>query len=103
MCATILLMIRSFTDDATEDIWNGVNSKAARQIPKPLWSVIRRKLDQIDSVSKLDDLKVPPGNRLHALVGNRSGQHAIRVNDQYRIVFRFDGQDAYDVCCTDYH
>jgi proteic killer suppression protein len=96
-------MIRSFTDDTTEDIWNGVNSKAARRIPKMLWPVIQRKLDQIDSVGRLDDLKVPPGNRLHALGGDRSGQHAIRVNDQYRIVFRFEGQDTHDVCCTDYH
>lgn len=96
-------MIRSFTDDTTEDIWNGVNSKAARRIPKSLWPVIRRKVDQIDSVTKLDDLKVPPGNHLHALGRDRSGQHAIRVNDQYRIVFRFEGQDAHDVCCTDYH
>lgn len=96
-------MIRSFTDATTEDIWNGVNSKAARRIPQALWPVIRRKLDQIDSVSTLDALRVPPGNRLHALSGDRSGQYAIRVNDQYRIVFRFEGQDANDVCCTDYH
>ena len=96
-------MIRSFADDTTRDIWHGVNSKAARRIPKALWPVVRRKLDQIDSVSKLDDLRVPPGNQLHALGGDRSGYHAIRVNDQYRIVFRFEGQDAHDVCCTDYH
>lgn len=96
-------MIRSFADQATRDIWHGVNSKAARRIPKALWPVVRRKLDQIDSVTKLDDLRVPPGNRLHALEGDRAGYHAIRVNDQYRIVFRFEGQDAYDVCCTDYH
>ena len=96
-------MIRAFTDATTEDIWNGVNSKAAHRIPQALWPVIRRKLDQIDSVVDLDALRVPPGNRLHALTGDRSGQHAIRVNDQYRIVFRFEGQDAHDVCCTDYH
>jgi toxin HigB-1 len=96
-------MIRSFTDATTEDIWNGVNSKAARRIPQALWPVISRKLDQIDSVTNLDALRVPPGNRLHALSGDRSGQYAIRVNDQYRIVFRFEGQDAHDVCCTDYH
>lgn len=96
-------MIRSFADDTTRDIWHGVNSKAARRIPKALWPVVRRKLDQIDSVMKLDDLRVPPGNRLHALEGDRSGYHAIRVNDQSRIVFRFEGQDAHDVSCTDYH
>lgn len=96
-------MIRSFADDTTRDIWRGVNSKAARRIPKTLWPVVRRKLDQIDSVTKLDDLRVPPGNQLHALERDRVGYHAIRVNDQYRIVFRFEEQDAHDVCCTDYH
>jgi proteic killer suppression protein len=96
-------MIRSFLDATTEDIWNGVNSKAARRIPQILWPVVRRRLDQIDVVTNLDALRLPPGNRLHALSGDRAGQHAIRVNDQYRIVFRFDGQDAFDVGCTDYH
>ena len=96
-------MIRTLADDTTRDIWNGVNSKAARRIPRDLWSIVQRKLDQIDSVTKLDDLKVPPGNRLHALVGDLAGFHAIRVNDQYRIIFRFEGPDSYDVRCADYH
>lgn len=80
-----------------------VNSKAARRIPQILWPAVRRKLDQIDAVTSLDALRLPPGNRLHALSGDLAGQHAIRVNDQYRIVFRFDGQAAHDVGCTDYH
>ena len=96
-------MIRSLADDATRDIWNGVNSKAARRLPRALWAVIRRKLDQLDAVIQLDDLRVPPGNRLHALTGDLAGHHAIRVNDQYRIVFRFEGNDAHDVRRTDYH
>ena len=96
-------MIRTLADDTTRDIWNGVNSKAARRIPRDLWSIVQRKLDQIDSVTKLDDLKVPPGNRLHALVGDLAGFHAFRVNDQYRIIFRFEGPDSYDVRCADYH
>ncbi len=96
-------MIRTLADDSTRDIWNGVNSKAARRVPKALWSVVRRKLDQIDSVARLEDLRVPPGNGLHALKGDRAGHYAIRVNDQYRIVFRFEGQNAFDVRCTDYH
>lgn len=96
-------MIRTLADQTTEDIWDGVNSKAARRIPKALWPVVQRRLDQIDSVTKLDDLRVPPGNRLHALEGRLAGHHAIRVNDQYRIMFRFEGQDAFDVRCTDYH
>jgi proteic killer suppression protein len=96
-------MIRAFADDTTRDIWNGVNSKAARRIPIELWPTVRRKLDQIDAVSRLDELKVPPGNRLHTLIGHLAGYHAIRVNDQYRVVFRFEGHDAHDVRCTDYH
>ena len=99
----MLAVIRSLGDDATRDIWNGVNSKAARRIPQELWPAVRRKLDQIDAVMRLDDLRIPPGNRLHALVGDLAGHHAIRVNDQYRVVFRFDGTDAHDVRCADYH
>jgi len=96
-------MIRTLADDTTRDIWNGVNSKAARRIPRALWPIVHRKLDQVDAVRKLEDMKVPPGNRLHALMDDLAGYHAIRVNDQYRIIFRFDGHDAYDVRCTDYH
>jgi toxin HigB-1 len=96
-------VIRTLADDTTRDIWNGVNSKAARRIPRELWPIVRRKLDQIDAVTRLDDLKVPPGNRLHSLADDLRGFHAVRVNDQYRIVFRFEGADAFDVRCTDYH
>ena len=60
-------MIRSFADDATRDIWNGVNSREARRLPRQLWPVIRRKLDQLDVVTQLDDMRTPRGNRLHAL------------------------------------
>ena len=99
----MLAVIRSLGDATTRDIWNGVNSKAARRIPQELWPAVRRKLDQIDAVLRLDDLKIPPGNRLHALVGDLAGYHAVRVNDQYRVIFRFDGHDAHDVRCTDSH
>lgn len=91
---------RRLTD---RDIWNGVKSKAARRIPRESWPIVRRKLDQVDAATRLDDLKVPPGNRLHALAGSLRGLHAVRVNDQYRMVFRFEGADAFDVRCTDYH
>jgi proteic killer suppression protein len=96
-------VIRTLADEATRDIWNGVNSKAARHIPRQLWPIVRRKLDQIDAVTRVDDLKVPPGNRVRALEGDLRGWHAVRLNDQYRIVFRFAGADAFDVRCTDYH
>jgi proteic killer suppression protein len=96
-------MIRSFADDTTKDVWNGVNSKAARRMPRAMWPVVQRKLDQIDSVTTLDALRVPPGNRLHRPVDDLTGFHAIRVNDQYRIIFRFDGEHAVDMRCADYH
>ena len=96
-------MIQTIADDTTRDIWNGVNSKAARRVPRALWPVIRRKLDQVDAVTELEDLRIPPGNRLHSLSDDLAGYHAIRVNDQYRLIFRFEGHDAYDVRCTDYH
>ena len=96
-------MIRGLADATTADIWNGINSKAARRIPRELWSAIQRKLDQIDAVGAVEDLGVPPGNRLHALRGDLAGYHAIRVSDQYRIVFRFERGNAFDVRCTDYH
>lgn len=96
-------MIRTLADDTTRDIWNGVNSKAARRVPRSLWPIVRRTLDQLDVVTKLDDLRVPPGNQLHALTGELKGWHAVRVNDQYRIVFKFVGTDVVDVRCVDYH
>jgi proteic killer suppression protein len=96
-------VIRTIPDEATRDIWNGINTKVARSIPRSLWPVIRRKMDQIDSVTRLEDLKVPPGNHLHALTDDLRGLHAVHVNKQYRIVFRFEGGDAFDVRCVDYH
>ena len=96
-------MIRTLADYTTRDIWHGLNTKAARRVPRELWPIVRRKLDQIDAVTRLDDLKVPPGNHLHQLAGDLRGYYAVRVNDQYRIVFRFEGADAFEVRCTDYH
>jgi proteic killer suppression protein len=94
---------KTIADDTTGDIWNGVNSRAARRVARALWPVIPEKLDQIDAVTELAELRVPPGNRLHALSGELAGCHAIRVNDQYRVVFHFEGHDAHDVRCTDNH
>ncbi len=96
-------VIRSFADETTRDLFGNVNSKAARRIPNTAWKAAQRKLKQLDLVAKLDDLKIPPGNDLHALKGDQAGRHAIKVNDQYRITFRWEGQDACDVCCEDYH
>lgn len=97
-------MIQTFGDAASEDIYNGVDSKRARKaLPSNLYSVALRRLDYLDAAKTLDDLKVPPGNRLHALTGDRAGQHSISINDQYRICFVWTGADAEDVEITDYH
>lgn len=97
-------MIQAFGNDGTEDIFNGKNTSAARRTcPQSLWSVARRKLDQLDSAAALDDLRVPPGNRLEALAGDRAGQHSIRINDQYRICFVWVVSDADNVEIVDYH
>lgn len=102
-CAIIFGLIASFADVTTKDIWNGLDSKAARHIPKVIWPVVRRKLDLLNRVDRLDALRVPPGNRLEALRGSRAGSFSIRVNDQYRLTFRFREDCAHDVRCEDYH
>ena len=97
-------MIVSFKDQATEDIFNGVNSKAARKAcPQTLWRITVRKLDQLDSVQHLEELKVPPGNRLEKLSGNRKTEFSIRINEQYRICFIWGESGPTNVGVTDYH
>ena len=97
-------MIKTFKNSGTEDIYYGLSSRLALKIcSNSLWSVARRKLDQISHVKDAQELRIPPGNRFESLRGNRSGQYSIRVNDQYRICFRWEGIDAYDVEITDYH
>lgn len=99
-----MTVIRSFGDQATEDLFNGRNTKAARQrLPRSLWKVATRRLDALDQAEILDDLRVPPGNRLEALRGDRRGQHSVRINDQYRICFRWTESGPVDVEVVDYH
>ena len=97
-------MIDSFANAGTEDVYNGRNSAAARSLlPRDLWRVAFRKLDQLDSAHVLDDLRVPPGNRLEALKADRAGFYSIRFNDQYRICFSWTGSGAGEVEIVDYH
>ncbi len=96
-------MIRSFRDDTTVDLFRDRNTRAARRIPRDLWRVVQRKLKLLDAVGRPDDLLIPAGNRLEALKGDRSGLHSIRVNNQYRVTFRWESGDAYEVCVEDYH
>jgi toxin HigB-1 len=97
-------MIQSFKNAGTEEIFNGENTKAARKIcPSSIWKVAARKLDQVDSVTTLAELKIPPNNRLETLSGDRKGQHSIRINDQYRICFVWTESGPDQVEIVDYH
>jgi toxin HigB-1 len=97
-------MILSFKDTGTEDIYDGLNSKAARKTcPRSLWSVAIRKLDHLNAVIQLRELASLPGNRLEALLGDRDGQHSIRINRQYRISFKWTESGPMNVEITDYH
>jgi len=98
------MMIVSFGSEGTEDIFNGVNSKSARKTcPETLWKVARRKLDQLEWVTVLNDLRIPPGNQLEALSGDRKRQHSIRINEQYRICFVWTERGPDKVEIVDYH
>ena len=97
-------VIASFAEAGTEDVFNGRNTRAARRTcPAAIWEAARRKLDQVDAATRLDTLRVPPGNHLEALAGDRAGQHSIRVNRRYRICFRWTVAGAEAVAIVDYH
>ncbi len=82
---------------------NASRSAAKKVCPETVWNVARRKLDQLDSVLRLDELRVPPGNRLEALSRDRKGQHSIRINDQYRLCFEWSSSGAANVEIVDDH
>ncbi len=92
-------MILSFADRETKDLFE--TGKCRRW--SPIARVAVRKLVQVDTAGSLDDLKAPPGNRLEALKGNRAGQHSIRINDQWRVCFRWESDGVYDLEIVDYH
>ena len=93
-------MIRTISDKESQKIYDGGSSSA---IPKEIQHVARRKLRMIDAAVSVNDLRIPPGNHLEKLKGNLEGFYSIRINDQYRIIFRYETGDAYDVKITDYH
>ena len=93
-------MVRSFGSKATEQIWNGT---AVRSLPIDMQNTARRKLRMINNAQSLDELRVPPNNRLEKLKGDRAGQFSIRVNRQWRICFRWNDGDAHEVELADYH
>ncbi len=96
-------MIRSFADAATEDLFHGRNTKGARGFPRDLWPGIQRKLERVNAAADLLFLAVPPANRLEPLKGDQKGRYSIRINDQYRVTFRFERGDAHEVRVEDYH
>ena len=93
-------MIRNFADKEAEKIRDGVPS---RRLPADIQQVARRKLRMLDNALTLEDLRIPPANRLEALKSDRKGQHSIRINDQWRLCFRWKDGDAHDVEIVDYH
>jgi len=96
-------MIINFADKGTEDLHNGYNTKAARRIPQSIWKAAGIRLDAMEAARRLQDLRFPPGNRVESLKGDLSGYHSIRINDQFRIIFRWVEGDIHDVEITDYH
>ena len=97
-------MIQSFRDQGSRDVFDGTRSKvASKSCPSNLWSGARRRLDQLNQAHVLEDLRVPPGNRLEQLKMDRKGQHSIRINDQFRICFRWTQAGPADVEIVDYH
>lgn len=103
-CVTILSMIKSFRDKETEKIFNRrLSVKLPQKLPQNVQHIARKKLVILDSAPEINDLCTPPGNRLEALKGDRKGQHSIRINDQWRICFKWSDGDVYDAEITDYH
>ena len=93
-------MIKNFGSKETEKIWNGLQS---RKLPVDIQNVARRKLRMINNSININDLRIPPANHLEKLSGNLSDFYSIRVNKQWRIIFRWENENAYDVEIIDYH
>ena len=94
-------MIQSFRDETAADLFRERNTRAARRVPRELWRVVQRKLRLVDAAGRLEDLRVPAGNRLEALKGGQAGRQSMRVNDQYRVTFRWENGHAYEVAVED--
>lgn len=93
-------VIRSFGDKETEKIWNGIQS---RKLPADIQNVARRKLRMINNSQNINDLRIPPANHIEKLSGNLAGLYSIRINNQWRIIFRWEDNNAFDVEIVDYH
>ncbi len=96
-------MIRNISSKTAQDIYDGIKSRSARKIPVELHTKAQRLLDQINAAVMVETLKAPPGNRLEKLKGELEGFWSVRINDQWRIIFRWEEGDALDVDIVDYH
>jgi proteic killer suppression protein len=89
--------------ETTADLFREQNTRSARRIPRDLWRGVQRKLKLLDAAARLEDLVIPAGNRLERLKGDQTGRHSIRINERYRVTFRWQSGHAYEVCVEDYH
>ena len=96
-------MVRPGRRSHNNDLFRERNTRAARRIPRQLWRVVQRKLKLVDVAGRLEDLAVPAGNRLEPLKGDQAGRHSIRVNERYRVTFRWENGHAHEVRVEDYH
>jgi toxin HigB-1 len=96
-------VIQSFADETTADLFRERKTRAARRTPRELWRGAQRKLMLLDAAGRLEDLRIPAGNRLELLKGDHAGRHSIRINEQYRVTFRWESGHAYEVCVEDDH
>ncbi len=96
-------MIQSFADETTVDRFRERNIRAARRVPVEIWRIVQRKLKALDVAARLDDLRIPAGNRLEPLKGDQSGRYSVRIKDQYRLTFRWEQGRAREVRVEDYH
>ena len=96
-------MIKNFKSSTAQDIYDGISSTHSKKIPSMLHDKISRLFDQLNAVTKIDSLRVPPSNHLKKLIGNKKNFWSIRVNDQYRVIFKWDNGEAIDVDVQDYH
>ena len=103
ICVNVPGVIQSFADKLTEEAFFGLKTARTRRIPADVMRPLQRKLAQLDAAVRLEDLRVPPGNALEALRGDMAGLYSVRVNDQWRLVFRWETEGPHEVAFTDYH
>lgn len=103
MKTVIFSVIQGFGDQTTEDVWDGASNGRTRKLPPEVLNIAPRKLDLLNAATSIEDLRAPPGNRLEALKGDLAGFHSIRINSQWRIVFRWTNAGPSDVKIVDYH